>query len=287
MFNSDEKLLTGENKMSFIIQRLYSCYEENNLRGYQGFFIDETQTKCLFIDNVKSKLIDKPQRAEFINCLQTLQQDTGFQSSETLLVDIQALQNAEVDVQDFRIGEALAEVLLEENFKCRFYWNELRDARNPKGNKTGVDLVGFIEIDNGEVLFLFGEVKTSSEQKSPPQVMTNPYGLENQLKDLYNDRNKRLILIAYIKNKINLTNNDDFKNDFAAAIKNYYNQNNSTYMLYGVLVRDTRPDEKDLKQSFDKLNRDILENTIGLKLLAIYLPIPKEKCLNIINGLEK
>jgi len=78
MFNSDEKLLTGENKMSFIIQRLYSCYEENNLRGYQGFFIDETQTKCLFIDNVKSKLIDKPQRAEFINCLQTLQQDTGF-----------------------------------------------------------------------------------------------------------------------------------------------------------------------------------------------------------------
>ena len=26
--------------------------------------------------------------------------------------------------------------------------------------------------------------------------------------------------------------------------KNYYNQNNSTYMLYGVLVRDTSPDEK-------------------------------------------
>jgi hypothetical protein len=57
-------------------------------------------------------------------------------------------------------------------------------------------------------------------------------------------------------------------------------------MLYGVLLRDTSPDEKDLKQSFDKLNRDILENTIGLKLLAIYLPISKEKWLNIINGLE-
>ncbi|AFN73365.1 hypothetical protein MROS_0121 [Melioribacter roseus P3M-2] len=273
--------------MSFMSKRLYSYYEENNLRGYQGILIDETQTKGLFIDNVKKKLIDKPQRDEFINYLQVLQQDTGFQLSETLLADIQALQNSVIDVQDFRIGEALAEVVLEENFNCRFYWNELRDSRNPKGNKTGADLVGFIEIDNGEVLFLFGEVKTSSEKQSPPQVMTNPYGLENQLRDLYKDKNKRLILISYIKNKINLIKNDTFKNDFAAAIKNYYNQHNSTYMLYGILVRDTNPDKKDLKQSFDKLNKEILENTIGLKLLAIYLPLPKEKWLNIINGLEK
>lgn len=268
-------------------ERLYCYSEENNLRGYQGILIDETQAKCLFVDNVKNKLLDKTQRDDLINYLQTLQKDTGFQSSETLLCDIQALQNPEVDVQDFRIGEALAEVVLEDKFKCRFYWNELRDARNPKGNKTGADLVGFIEIDNGEVLFLFGEVKTSSEKQSPPKLMKNPYGLEKQLKDLYSDRNKRQILISYIHNKINLINDNNFKNDFATAIKNYYQRNNSTYMLYGVLVRDTRPDEKDLKQSFDNLNEEIFEKTIGLKLLAIYLPIPKEKWLNIINGLEK
>lgn len=268
------------------MQSMYS-YKKSNLRGYDGIFIDSDTTKNLFSSRVKNNLTDKTQRDEFINYLKALQKDTGFQSSETLLADIQALQTPKVEVQDFRIGEALAEVLLEENFKCRFYWNELRDARNPQGNKTGADLVGFIEIDNGEVLFLFGEVKTSSEQKSPPQVMTNPSGLENQLKDLYNDSKKRQILISYIHNKINLLNNNDFKNDFDAAKKNYYKQNNTTYMLYGVLVRDTSPDEKDLKQSFDKLNKEILENTIGLKLLAIYLPIPKEKWLNIINEVEK
>ncbi len=67
--------------------------------------------------------------------------------------DIQSLRDETVDVQKFRIGEAMAEVVLQQHFSCRFYWNELRDARNPKGNKTGADLVGFIEIDN-EVLFL-------------------------------------------------------------------------------------------------------------------------------------
>jgi len=48
--------------------------------------------------------------------------------------------------------------MLEKHFHCRLYWNELRDTRNLKGNKTGADLVSLIEVDN-EILFLFGEVK--------------------------------------------------------------------------------------------------------------------------------
>ncbi len=158
----------------------------------------------------------------------------------------------------------------------------MRDARNPKGNKTGADLVGFIEID-GDVLFLFGEVKTSSEHKSPPQVMTNPSGIEKQLKDLYYDSQKRLILISYIRNKIRLSASSNFEQDFKNAIKSYYRRNSQKYLLYGVLVRDTKPNEKDVESSFDKLKVEILEPT-GLKLLAVYLPISKEKWLNIING---
>ncbi len=72
-----------------------------------------------------------------------------------------------VNASEFEIVEALAEVILEKNFSCRFYWNKLRDARNPAGNMTGADQMGFIYYEN-EVLFLFGEVKTSSEAKSPP-----------------------------------------------------------------------------------------------------------------------
>ncbi|MEJ5351782.1 MAG: hypothetical protein WHS65_09340 [Melioribacteraceae bacterium] len=259
-------------------------HNESNIRGYEGITFDKNESNVILNNEVKSKLIDRPQRDDMLKILETLKQDTGFEKSETLLVDIQTLLNENVDVQDFRIGEALAEVVLEENFNCRFYWNELRDARNPKGNKTGADLVGFIEIGN-EILFLFGEVKTSSEQKSPPQVMTNPDGIENQLKDLYNDQQKRLILISYIKSKIDLVDSEGFKQDFNNAIKNYYISNSTNYLLYGVLVRDTNPDENDIKKSYEKLKIEILKPT-GLKLLAIYLPITKEKWLSIINGVE-
>ena len=150
--------------------------------------------------------------------------ETGFSQSDNLLADIQALEKAEPeDLRTWRIGEALAEVVLEENFQYRFRWNERRDARNPKGNKTGADLVGFIESE-GSVLFLFGEVKTSSETANrPPQVMTNEVGIENQLKDLYNDKNKRQILITYLKSKTrDLPDFHPFKVDYNLALRSYY-----------------------------------------------------------------
>lgn len=260
-------------------------HSENTYRGYKGVSFNDIDTRSMLKGKIKNLLLDTPQRESMLDLLNTLKNDTGFNRSETLLIDIQALENQNVDVQDFRIAEAIAEVVLGEHFSCRFYWNELRDARNPKGNKTGADLVGFIEIDN-QVLFLFGEVKTSSEQQSPPQVMTNPSGIEKQLKDLYSNHQKRVTLISYLQNKLQLQNNEsDFKTDFQNAIKNYYNSNSkANYLLYGVLVRDTQPNEKDLKPSYDKLKDEIINS--GLKLLAIYLPISKNEWLNIINGVR-
>lgn len=263
--------------MNMVYQHIDSAFS-----GYDGVSFEEAEAGDLLSGKVKDVLLDNPQRQEMLSILQTLQQDTGFQQSPTLLQDIQALHDENVDAQIFRVGEALAEVVLQEHFSCRFYWNELRDARNPKGNKTGADLVGFIEIGN-EVLFLFGEVKTSSETKSPPQVMTNPKGIEQQLKDLYHDPKKRLILISYIQNKIPLVGNEDFKSDFEKAIRTYYQQNAGKYLLYGVLVRTTEINENDIKPSYEKLKEEILE-PIGLKLLAIYVPIAKKAWLNIMNG---
>jgi hypothetical protein len=259
-------------------------YIESGIRDYIGVSLSDIEYKELLKNEVKDKLLDTPQRNKMLSILAALKSETGFEKSETLLADIQFLSDDSVEVQNFRIGEALAEVCLEKHFNCRFYWNELRDARNPKGNKTGADLVGFIEIEN-EILFLFGEVKTSSEQKSPPQVMTNPTGIENQLRDLYRDQNKRLILISYIQNKKSLSNNLNFKENFANAIRSYYQSNGSKYLLYGVLVRDTGVNEDDIKQSYDKLKEQVL-NPIGLRLFAIYVSIPKNQWLKIINGDE-
>jgi len=257
-------------------------YSDSNTRGYYGVSLEEEICRAHLSGPVKDNLLDREEREAFSDKLRTLATDTGFITSERLLADIQALEDERVCVQDFRIGEAYAEVILEENFQCRFHWNEHRDARNPKGNKTGADLVGFIEVDE-QVLFLFGEVKTSSETANrPPQIMTNADGLENQLRDLYSIGEKRRILIAYLQNKARIfPEGHPFKEDLNAGIKAYYSANGS-YQLIGVLVRDVEPDENDISISYGRIKEDILD-PIGLKLLALYLPIKKAEWLQIIN----
>jgi len=254
-------------------------------RHYKGFLSDEQECHCYLKGPVKDNLIDREQREELLDSLKTLKSDTGFDTNDQLLADIQALEDEKVNAQNFRVGEAYAEIVLEEKFQCRFHWNELRDARNPKGNKTGADLVGFIEID-GKVLFLFGEVKTSSENANPPQVMTYRDGMENQLCDLCNQPDKRRILISYLQNKARLfEEGHQFKEDFNASLKAYYAANGS-YQLVGVLVRDTDPVEEDVSESYHRIKDKILEPT-GLKLLALYVPVKKSEWFKIMNETEE
>ncbi len=264
--------------------RMEYQYNDGNLRGYVGLSVNEGECREHFQGRVKDILIDREERENMINDLKSLIEESGFNTNSQLLVDIQYLQSEKVSVQDFRIGEAYAEVILEENFSCRFHWNELRDTRNPRGNKTGADLVGFIEFE-GEVLFLFGEVKTSSEDRRPPQVMTYEKGLENQLRDLYQNGDKRLILIAYLGNKARLyPTGHIFREDYNAAIRTYYSSNNLIkYQLMGILIRDIKPSEEDLSYSYQRLKEEIHES-VGLKLIAIYVPLRKEEWLGIING---
>jgi len=255
---------------------------DSNVRSYHGLSLQEDECRIHLSGPVRDNLLDREERDALTDVLRTLEADTGFASSERLLADIQALENEEVNVKSFRIGEAYAEVILEERFQCRFHWNELRDTRNPKGNKTGADLVGFIEVEE-QVLFLFGEVKTSSETANrPPQVMTHADGMENQLRDLYRSDEKRRILIAYLQNKARLfPDGHPFRTDLNSGIRTYYCDNGS-YQLIGVLVRDVEAHEHDVSLSYNRIREDILE-PIGLKLLALYLPISKEDWLQIIN----
>ncbi len=252
-------------------------------RSYHGVYIDELECRAQLCEAVKDNLLDREELQDSLDRLRALHEETGFEANEGLLADIQALESEAVEVQQFRIGEAYAEVILEQEFSCRFHWNENRDARNPKGNKTGADLVGFVEVE-GEVLFLFGEVKTSSETANrPPQVMTGGKGIESQLRELYDDRLKRSILIAYLKNKMrHFPDGHPFKTDFEASQRNYYS-GIENFHLIGVLIRDVDHDERDVSLSYERLKNHILEPK-GIKLLALYLPLPKEQWLDVING---
>lgn len=256
---------------------------ENAKRNYHGVTLDEEECKEHLCGAVKDNLQDREEMQHTLDQLRSLQKETGFDASDELIADIQALVNDEVAVQQFRVGEAYAEVMLEARFMCRFHWNENRDTRNPKGNKTGADLVGFIEVDN-QVLFLFGEVKTSSETTNrPPQVMTSADGIEKQLRNLYDDKEKRRVLIQYLSSKArHYPQEHPFHQDFNAGLRSYY-MPGQDYYLVGVLVRDVPPDENDVSISYHRLKEQILEPK-GLKLLALYLPIQKEQWLPLING---
>ncbi|HAA12965.1 MAG TPA: hypothetical protein DCE41_15255 [Cytophagales bacterium] len=251
-------------------------------RGYQGISLQEQECRTLLQGSVKDNLLDREERDDTLNQLRALQTDTGFAVSGGLMADIQALESEDVQVKNFRIGEAFAEILLEKEFSCRFHWNELRDARNPKGNKTGADLVGFLELE-GQTSFLFGEVKTSSETANrPPQVMTTRDGIENQLLDLGSSRSKRQILIAYLKSKTtNLPANHPFAQDFTTALKNYYSQA-AQYHLAGVLVRDVASDEEDVAPSYRRLQGEITEPA-GLRLVALYVPLEQKTWQGVMN----
>ena len=260
---------------------------DSQKRGYYGLSINEIEFKN-HLANIRDVLLDLEEREVQTKELRELKakiEESGFTANEQLLIDIQALNSDEVSVDSFRMGEAYAEVILKEHFSCRFYWNELRDTRNPKGNKPGADLVGFIEID-GDVLFLFGEVKTSSEERYPPQVMRDDNGMEKQLKDLYEDPEKRRFLISYLSNKVRFfPHSHPFRQDLEAGLLNYYSVDEK-YQLVGVLIRDIEPDERDLKNSYIRLN-EAIQSHIGLKLVALYIPIKKEKWLESINSGDK
>ena len=261
-------------------------HNETDFRGYEGILFAEDESEALLAKSVKENLVDLEEQQRFQTDLKEVKgaiEQTGFKAPEELLVDIQSLNKPEPeDTRSWRIGEATAEVALEGSYGARFYWNELRDARNPKGNKTGADLVGFIETD-GDVLFLFGEVKTSSVHIKPPQVMTKSDGMENQLRDLYSNLKKQKILITYLASKTrNIASDDPFKKDYSEALKNYYHPDDCKYQLFGVLVRDTEPDEEDLSHSYVNLETKILEPA-GLRLLAVYMSIKKENWEAIIN----
>ncbi|HEX5551660.1 MAG TPA: hypothetical protein VFX43_00335 [Chitinophagaceae bacterium] len=259
---------------------------DSNLRGYQGLLLDNAEFTRTLQGPVCNNLVDIEVQQEMLLELTGLL-NTGFSQSESLLTDIRVLESENPeDLREWRIGEALAEVILEEKFQCRFHWNELRDARNPKANKAGADLVGFIESE-GSVLFLFGEVKTSSETANrPPQVMTKADGIENQLKALYNDKRKRQILITYLKSKTrDLPDSHPFQKDYNLALRSYYT-GRQAYQLIGILVRDIESDHRDISISYHKMKAVIL-HPIGIKLIALYTSVQKSNWHSIITSERK
>ncbi len=161
-------------------------------------------------------------------------------------------------IRDWQVGEGFAEAYLTAHFSCHFPWSNNRDLKNPNSSLTGADMVGFYQ---GQ--FAFGEVKTSTEQRYPPQVTSKKDdGLNTQLEKLCHDPAGRWTLVQYLYHRVKDT--AGYKEACIA-----YLSDNENFYVFGVLVRDVEPKINDWKYLKDNL-RVYVQGRVSL--VALYLP---------------
>ena len=202
--------------------------------------------------------------------------DEGKASIEAILanlVDTEFAQEglkrvltAPEDIEDWRVGEAIAETYLTHHRSCYFPWPDGRDERKSGSSLPGADLVGFSTDDSGDCL-AFGEVKTSSEDRYPPNSMYGRTGLKRQMGDLRDCEAIRDALLRYLGHRVQAAS---WRPRFEAASRRYL-RNKSDVQLYGVLIRDVPPNAGDLRARVQMLCRDRPPAT-SIELLALYLP---------------
>ena len=132
-------------------------------------------------------------------------------------------------------------------------------------------------------LFLFGEVKTSSDNSHPPRVSTSSSGLKKQLQDLISCNNNRRLLIYWLGHKVGVLEEDNVdRQDYTKALKSYIRVREQIKIV-GVLIRDVDSDKKDLESTLEQLQID-LPAQMHLELLALYFTIKIDTFLEKING---
>lgn len=139
--------------------------------------------------------------------------------------------------QSWDIGEALAECLLEQDTdrNVDWPWNTVRDKRTPRASLPGADLVGFCS-QGDTVLLLFGEVKTSSDAGSPPNVMHGGGGMTWQLERSANQLDIQRSLLQWLSARCRT---DKYRDLYEKAVSRYLASHGKEILIVGVLIRDT------------------------------------------------
>ena len=214
-------------------------------------------------EKVASRLYDEEEQAEFETHLRGLS-NTNF-ARENL--DVFLAADTEESKDGWVVGEAIAEAFLTQEHNVVWPWNMNRDKRNPRASLAGADLVGF-KVDGPKVQFAFGEVKTSQDSNSPPGLMKGPKGMPDQLTNLAEDSSLIWGLIRWLFSRCRTQPHKEF---FRSAMKLFVDSGCKITSLYGVLVRDTSPIEKDLRRGGQKL-AEVVNPPAICHLFAIYIP---------------
>ncbi|VAW79096.1 hypothetical protein MNBD_GAMMA13-765 [hydrothermal vent metagenome] len=213
-------------------------------------------------NDVASRLHDEEGTTEFEAHLRSLA-NTGF--ARDSLNDILAADIPEE--RDWAVGEAMAEAYLGREHEITWPWNMEKDKRNPKASLPGADLVGF-KINGDDVHLALGEVKTSTDGQTPPGVMSGRSGMTHQIDNLANKLSLIRQLLFWLLPRCKGTEHEA---SFNKAIGLFFESGNKAVALFGVLIRDTQPNELDLRRRGQTLSRSLQDPTT-CQLIAIYLP---------------
>ena len=230
---------------------------------WRGVAMAEGETFETFMSNdVSSRLHDAEGSAEFESYLRGLA-NTGFARDS-----LDKILAAEVlEERDWAVGEAMAEAYLTREHNITWPWNMERDKRNPKASLPGADLVGF-KIEGDKVRLALGEVKTSTDHRTPPGVMNGSSGMTHQIDNLATNLGLICQLLKWLLPRCKGT---DHEATFNAAVGVFLDSGNKAVALFGVLIRDTEPNELDL-QARGKALAGTLSEPTTCNLIAIYLP---------------
>ncbi len=177
---------------------------------------------------------------------------------------------------NWRVGESLAILYLTHHRNCLFPWPSSRDQKTPDASLPGADLVGFQQKDK-YIIFAFGEVKTSHENRRPPTVVTGKNGLQEQIHAILSKKKKQEGLIKYLTHHIVENANPDWLSRLKEAWEQY---NQKRIAIFGILIRDVTPDIRDLQSSVKELGADWELKTF-IEFIAVYLP---EKSISLLGA---
>ena len=170
----------------------------------------------------------------------------------------------------WREGEALAEAWLVDHKHCEFPWPFNRDLRHHRASMPGAELVGFTGENIDQARFAFGQVKTSKETRTPPQVVNQGEKcLINQALQLRDDAKIKKTVVDYLAYRAQTGVSWSLK--FRAAATRYFNSGTMEVALFGILVRDVSPAHTDLKGAAASLAEGCHPST-RIELCGLYLP---------------
>lgn len=241
-------------------------YSGNHLsaRWHGHKVADKNRFSSYMANRVKARVKDDEASYHFENELRDLS-TTGM-----VREFVEKLLRAVPEEKPWEIGEALAECILSDDDEREIYWpwNLIRDRRTPRASLPGADLVGFCK-EGDAVFLLFGEVKTSSDKKTPPNVMSGSGGMAWQLKDDATLLDTHHALLKWLRARCK---SDEYLELYRSAVQRYVESQGKEIFLVGVLLRDTKPDEQDIISQTKGL-AESLDLQTRIEVTAWYLPV--------------